>query len=538
MAAGALVACGSSTGNPESEFGPGATSMGTSTGSSTGTASGSSAASGSGAASGTSGLSFVRAGCQTPQAGDAPMVCFAWHSQGDTAADTTSDGLSPRGYGPADLVSAYNVPTTLAPGSTVAIVDAMDDPNAESDLAVYRAAFGLPACTTANGCFTKVSQSGGADLPAADTGWSIEIALDLDMVSATCPSCRIVLVEASSATADALGVAENTAASFGPVAISNSWGGGESPSEAEEDRLYFDHPGVFLAFSAGDDGFGTGYPATSANVTSVGGTSLTRASTSRGWSESAWSSGGSGCSKYIAKPSFQKDTGCKTRMAADVSAVGDPDTGVAFYATYGGSAAGATGWLVAGGTSVSAPVVAGIFARTSQAAVATNAFSYANPSAFYDVTSGHNGSCGTYECTAGVGYDGPTGNGSPNGAALAAALAAIDAGAGAGAGASASDAGAGSADAGGDASRDSGASSGTADAGSAGTPGGDAGSGAATDGGADGCSHDVCATGAKLTRLCDPCAHAICEADSYCCLAEWDAVCVGEVATVCEQRCE
>ena len=534
MATGALVACGSSSGNPESEFGPGTASL---SGTITSTAAASSAAGSSSgsAASGTSGLSFVRAGCQTPQPGAAPMVCFAWQSEGDTAADATSNGLSPRGYGPADLASAYNVPPTLAPRSTVAIVDAMDDPNAEADLAVYRAAFGLPACTTANGCFTKVSQSGGADLPAADTGWSVEIALDLAMVSATCPSCRIVLVEASSATADALGVAENTAASFDPVAISNSWGGGESASEADEDRLYFDHPGVLITFSAGDDGFGPGYPATSANVTSVGGTSLTRASTSRGWSESAWSSGGSGCSAYIAKPSFQKDTGCKTRMAADVSAVGDPDTGVAFYATFGGAAAGATGWLVAGGTSVSAPVVAGIFARTAQAAVATNAFSYANPSAFYDVTSGKNGSCGTYECTAGVGYDGPTGNGSPNGAALA-ALPASDAGAPAG------DAGAGNADSGaaasGDAGREGGAASGAADAGAPGTYGDDAGSGTAGDGGADDCSHDVCATGAKLTRLCDPCAHAICEADSYCCLAEWDAVCVGEVATLCEKRCD
>ena len=517
-ATGALIACGSSDGGGGDTSAPvGTSSAGGATATSTGT---------------TSGLSFVRAGCQTKQAGDDAMTCFAWHSVGDTAADTTSDGLSPRGFGPTDLASAYDVPTGLAPAATIAIVDAMDDPNAEADLAVYRSMYGLPACTTANGCFTKVGQGGTGELPAADAGWAVEVALDLDMVSALCPSCKIVLVEASSASGSALGIAENTAASFKPVAISNSWGGGESATEAQQDALYFDHPGVFIAFSAGDDGYGAAYPATSAKVTAVGGTSLARASTTRGWSESAWSSGGSGCSAYVAKPSFQRDTGCKTRMAADVAAVGDPQTGVAFYTTYGGTSSGSRGWLVAGGTSVSAPVVAAIFARTGAAATATNAFSYAHPAAFHDVTSGSNGTCGTYECTAGAGYDGPTGNGSPDGAALVAAAAVTDAGA------PASDAGTATSDAG--RATDAGATADagmTTDAGSTRDAGaGSTGSGSGTDAGS--CGHDVCSTGAKLTRLCDTCAHSICEADSYCCLAEWDAVCVGEVASVCEQRCD
>ncbi len=527
-AVGALAACGSAGDSTTS----GTTVFGAS---STGAASSATAAS-----SGTSGLSFVRAGCQTPaaSAGADAVTCFAWQSVGDTAQDTTSDGLSPRGYGPTDLASAYDVPSGLAPDATVAIVDAMDDPNAEADLAVYRAKFGLPACTTANGCFTKVGQSGGPDLPAADAGWAVEIALDLDMVSALCPSCSIVLVESSQATSSSLGIAENTAASFRPVAISNSWGGGESSSDAQQDIAYFNHPGIFITVSAGDNGYGAAYPATSAYVTAVGGTSLTLSSaTSRGWAESAWTSGGSGCSAYTAKPSFQTDTGCKTRMAADVSAVGDPQTGVAFYTTYGGTSSGASGWLVAGGTSVASPVVAALFARTGLAKLATNAFSYAHPGAFHDVTSGSNGSCGTYACNAGAGYDGPTGNGTPDGAAILAALettSAADAGAGTATGTT-GDAG----------SADSGtADAGTADAGRGTTSGTGAGAaadgGAASegDGGADSCAHDVCSTGAKLTRLCSTCAHAICEADSYCCLAEWDAVCVGEVASVCEQRCD
>jgi hypothetical protein len=511
VAVGAIAACssaGDSTTSGTTLFGAGSSAAATA------------AATSAPAASGTSGLSFVRAGCQTPaaDAGADAVTCFAWQSVGDTAEDTTSDDLSPRGYGPTDLAAAYDVPTSLAPNATVAVVDAMDDPNAEADLAVYRTKFGLPACTTANGCFTKVGQSGGPDLPAADSGWAVEIALDLDMVSALCPSCSIVLVEATQATSSSLGVAENTAASFHPVAISNSWGGGESTSDPQMDVAYFDHPGVFITVSAGDEGYGAAYPATSAHVTAVGGTSLSLSSaTSRGWTESAWSSGGSGCSAYTAKPSFQTDTGCKTRMAADVSAVADPQTGVAFYTTYGGTAAGAQGWLVAGGTSVASPVVAALFARTGLAARATNAFSYAHPGAFNDVTSGSNGSCGTYACNAGTGYDGPTGNGTPDGAAILAQLEATDAGAADG----------GTADAG--RGTTAGTGTGTATGGGAPTQG---------DGGADSCSHDVCSTGDKLTRLCSTCAHAICEADSYCCLAEWDAVCVGEVASVCEQRCD
>jgi len=158
------------------------------------------------------------------------------------------------------LQSAYEIP---AGGTgTVAIVDAQDDPNAESDLAVYRAKFGLPACTTANGCFKKVNQNGAASpLPTGDTGWGGEISLDLDMVSAACPSCKIILVEASSASNDDLGTAVNTAAAMGASAISNSYGGGEFSGETSYDGEYYNHPGILITASSGDGSYGVEYPA-------------------------------------------------------------------------------------------------------------------------------------------------------------------------------------------------------------------------------------------------------------------------------------
>src|SRR5581483_8360822 len=152
-------------------------------------------------------------------------------------------------------------------GTTVAIVDAYDDPTAESDLATYRAQYGLPACTTANGCFHKVNESGGSTLPAADSGWAGEIALDTDMVSAACPLCRILLVEANSATDSDLGTAVNYAASVpGVKAISNSYGGSESSSDPSEVTQYYTHPGIAITASAGDSGYGAEFPAASPSV--------------------------------------------------------------------------------------------------------------------------------------------------------------------------------------------------------------------------------------------------------------------------------
>ncbi|MER6381647.1 hypothetical protein [Streptomyces sp. NPDC001250] len=334
---------------------------------------------------------------------------------------TVGPHTTPSGYGPADLQSAYNLPSaTAGSGRTVAIVDAMDDPTAESDLAAYRSQYGLPACTTANGCFHKVNQTGGTTYPSADSGWAGEISLDLDMVSAVCPQCHITLVEASSTSMTDIGTAENEAVALGAKYVSNSFGGSEDPSETTADVQYFNHPGVAITVSAGDSGYGAQYPASSPYVTAVGGTSLSHASNSRGWSESVWSTGstdgtGSGCSADEAKPTWQPDTGCTRRTVADVSAVADPATGVAVYDT-----TGASGWNVYGGTSASSPIIAATYALagTPTANSYPSSYPYGHTSALNDVTTGADGTCSpSYLCTAGTGYDGPTGLGTPNGTA-------------------------------------------------------------------------------------------------------------------------
>ncbi|MER6329471.1 putative Ig domain-containing protein [Streptomyces sp. NPDC001034] len=328
---------------------------------------------------------------------------------------------TPSGLSPANLHSAYNLPTTGGSGMTVAVVDAYNDPNAESDLATYRSQYGLSSCTKANGCFKQVSQTGSTtSLPTNDTGWAGEEALDIDMVSAVCPNCNIILVEADSANDSDLGTAENEAVALGAKFVSNSWGGSEASSQTTEDSQYFKHPGVAITVSAGDSGYGAEYPATSQYVTAVGGTALTTSSNSRGWSESVWNTSstegtGSGCSAYDPKPSWQTDTGCSTRMESDVSAVADPATGVAVYDTYGGS-----GWAVYGGTSASSPIVAGVYALagTPGSSDYPAKYPYSHTGNLNDVTSGSNGSCTTsYFCTATTGYDGPTGWGTPNGTA-------------------------------------------------------------------------------------------------------------------------
>ena len=313
---------------------------------------------------------------------------------------------TPSGYGPASLQSAYAVPVTSTT-ATVAIVDAYDDPSAESDLATYRAKFGLAPCTTSNGCFRRVNQSGGTSMPSASSGWAQEIALDLDMVSAICPSCHILLVEATSATVGNLSTAVQTAAKLGAVAISNSYGGNEFSGETSYDAAY-NQPGIAVTVSSGDSGYGVQYPAASPNVIAVGGTSLKQSGT--GWSESAWSGAGSGCSAYEPKPAWQKDSGCSRRTVADISAVADPNTGVAVYDSYGQS-----GWLVFGGTSVASPIVASMYAVAGNR-VSTASSVYSHTTSLRDVTSGSNGNCApSYLCTATAGYDGPTGLGTPQG---------------------------------------------------------------------------------------------------------------------------
>ena len=360
-------------------------------------------------------LSAIPPGRNKQVCGDvAPGSARCYARVRTTAAGDVQALSTPSGFGPAALQSAYLAPTGGA-GQTVAIVDAYDDPYAESELATYRSQFGLPPCTTANGCFKKVNQNGATSpLPTADPDWSVEIALDLAMVSAICPSCNILLVEASSASWSDLGTAENGAAALGPSAISNSWGGSESSSATTYDTQYFNHPGILITVSSGDYGYGVEYPSSSKYVLGVGGTSLVTSTSSRGWAESVWDGAGSGCSAYIDKPSLQTDPGCSKRTVADVSAVADPNTGVAVYSTYEG------GWLIVGGTSASSPIVAAIFTAAGKTAIGST-FPYTHTSAFYDVTTGSNGSCSpAYLCTAQAGYDGPTGWGTPNGQLIAA----------------------------------------------------------------------------------------------------------------------
>lgn len=240
------------------------------------------------------------------------------------------------------------------------------------------------------------------------------------MVSATCPNCNILLVEATSASDANLGTAVNEAVKLGAKFVSNSYGGAESSSDTTYDSSYYNHPGVAITASAGDSGFGAEYPAASKYVTAVGGTALKTSSNSRGWTESVWNTSstegtGSGCSTVDAKPTWQTDTGCTKRMIADVSAVADPATGVSVYDSYGSDG---TGWNTYGGTSASSPLIASVYALAGTPGSSDYPSQYpynaAGTSALNDVTSGSNGSCSTsYFCTAKSGYDGPTGWGTP-----------------------------------------------------------------------------------------------------------------------------
>jgi subtilase family serine protease len=385
--------------------------------------------------------------CALPSAGHASCLSVLRAHRVTLADGTTrpaAAATTPTGFGPSDLHSAYNLPTTGGTGQTVGIVDAFNDPTAAADLAVYRANYGLPACTVASGCLRQVGETGTSTLPTTDTGWAQEESLDLDMVSAICPNCKILLVEATSASDADLAASVNEAATLGATEISNSYGGAEASSETADNADYT-HPGIAITASAGDSGYGVEFPAAAPSVTAVGGTSLTKDSSTRGWTETVWGSAtgggllsalgtsategtGSGCSAYEPKPVWQKDTGCAKRTVADVSAVADPNTGVAVYDSTADST-GDVGWEEFGGTSVSSPIIASVYALAGgvSSTVSGAQLAYANPSSLNDVTSGTNGSCtggvlgfgGTasnaYLCTAQAGYDGPTGLGTPNG---------------------------------------------------------------------------------------------------------------------------
>lgn len=312
----------------------------------------------------------------------------------------------------ADIYKLPAINTASGANSTVALIVAYDDPAAEADLAVYRNTFGLPPCTSKNGCFTKIAQDGSAHYPAFDQGWAVEASTDLDTVSAVCPGCKLMLVEAASSNIPDLAAAVDMAAASGATVISNSYGAPEASDNVQYDSHY-NHPGVAIVASAGDQGYGVMFPASSEYVIAVGGTSLYQSL--GGISEVAWPQTNSGCSTFIAKPNWQHDSGCSKRTMNDVAVVGDPSTGMAVYDSVLRGTSG--GWTVIGGTSIGSPIVSAIIAMSAHPSHYAGAQQlYSHASNFFDIDSGTNGSCATaYLCTAGPGFDGPTGLGAPNG---------------------------------------------------------------------------------------------------------------------------
>jgi hypothetical protein len=358
-------------------------------------------------------------------------------SKPGTATPATSGAGRILGYGPSDLRSAYKLEAASARrghGVTIAIVDAFNDPHAAADLAVYRAHYHLPACTLGSHCLRIVNEHGKAHpLPTANWDWAGEESLDLDMVSAICPNCRILLIEARTPSTFDLGTAELAAVSAGAKFVSNSWNGQEFTGQDTFNR-YFNHPGVAVDFASGDFDYGPGYPSDLQYVTSIGGTSLRHASGKRGWSEKVWGPGssfnregtGSGCSALEAKPSWQRADatspgGCLNRTENDVSADANPSTGVAMYDTWR-SPDWPKGWNEFGGTSAATPIITSIYALAGTPAKGTYPaeYPYLHRSSLFDVTSGSNGKCESfrqYLCNGKRGYDGPTGLGTPDGTA-------------------------------------------------------------------------------------------------------------------------
>jgi hypothetical protein len=429
----------------------------------------------------------VRRVCPAPRPGGAS--CFVLQLVGSSpgaagaqsyqlAAGSSSKGPA-GGLTPADLESAYGFTPVGGSGQTVGIVDAFNDPKIEKDLASFDAQYGLPACTAANGCLERVNQEGAASpLPSADkVGWSVETSLDLETAHSVCPSCKILLVEASSEELGDLAAATNEAVKLGATEVSNSYGAPESEWTAKQQAAY-NHPGTVIVASAGDSGYldwddlfeyfftpeMVNAPASLPQVVAVGGTSLKLTGRGARKSESVWndsgppsahhvkqfSAGGGGCSTISTAPSWQQSapgwssSKCGTgRLDNDVSAVADPYTGFDIYDTYAYERGFEAGWLTVGGTSLSAPLISGLYALSGGSHgvsyPASTLYSHlGQESALYDVTAGGNGYCdgeapgpcgepgvneelgnvdceGTTACDAAAGFDGPSGVGAPNG---------------------------------------------------------------------------------------------------------------------------
>jgi subtilase family serine protease len=369
-------------------------------------------------------------------AGVGQMECqsvFRLAGRNRSAPAFVSAAAAVPGFGPSSLRRAYGLTgASIRKGrnETVAIVDAFRDPDAASNLASYRSYFHLGSCTTSSGCLRIVNQAGkSSPLPRANSGWAVEESLDLDMVSAICPRCRLVLVEAKSPTTSSLGTAENAAVALGARFVSNSWSGKEFSGQWAFNH-YFNHPGDAIVFASGDSGYGPVYPADLQYVTAVGGTSLRhKPSGSRSWTETVWGSAspsategtGSGCSVQTAKPSWQRKPvdiapgSCPNRTENDVSADANPTTGVAVFDTYRTHGT----WTELGGTSAATPIISAVYALAGYPARRSYpaSYLYQHPQRFHDVKTGVNGVCpaGSYLCHGKIGYDGPTGVGTPNG---------------------------------------------------------------------------------------------------------------------------
>lgn len=322
------------------------------------------------------------------------------------------------GYSPAKLRTAYTGGISTASGMPIiAITAAYNNPNIQTELNTYSTAFGIPTLPACVGsiasstvpCFKKIDQNGGTNYPQNNTQWGLEISMDVQIAHAICTNCKILLVEADSNGINDLMTAIDQAIVQGANVTSHSWGLGEFSTQSTF-NTHLNVPGVAMIFSSGDAGYGVSYPASSPFVTAVGGTTLNFTGNGNYAGETAWSGSGSGCSAYEAKPAWQTDTLCSNRTVSDVSADANPTTGASVY--------NGNSWYKVGGTSLSAPIIAGVQALAGVPSGNTTSSIYTNFSLsnFHDIVTGSNGSCGnTYLCTALTGYDGPTGLGTPNG---------------------------------------------------------------------------------------------------------------------------
>jgi subtilase family serine protease len=354
---------------------------------------------------GSSGNHAVRVCAAHPKPGYAS--CYAM-AMADSSGKVIQSTKPLAAFTPADFQKAYNLKGLKSHG-TVAIVDAFGYPTLEADLNAYRDFYKLPKCTTGNGCLKILDQRGGHQTPPTDAGWDLEQALDLDMVSAVCPDCKIVIVQSDTNSFKNLGAAVNTAAKVkGVVAISNSYGADGADIKNKAD---YDHPGIAVTASTGDHGYqDASAPANMTSVIAVGGTTVVPDGSQRGFNETVWSGAGSGCSDTNKAPSYQdtKATKCKGDAMADVSAAANPGAGGASI-YYNGH------FSQVGGTSESSPLIAAVFGLSGKTKGYPGKYLWNNPKELYDITSGTNGSCGAPLCTAGKGWDGPTGLGTPNG---------------------------------------------------------------------------------------------------------------------------